>query len=90
MKPAKTKTTGGATTSELCQLQKVVAKALILELEAGMDSKQFNQAAIRNALQMLRDSNIVATDDMMNDYERLSTLLPELDVDAVKVASRYS
>ena len=74
----KVKSSGGATTSQLHELQGLVVSALTNEIKEGMDSGEMNQAAIRNALQLLRENHIVATDDTMSEVDKLAALLPDL------------
>lgn len=78
MPKAKVKSEGGCTVTELHELQKVVVKALMSDIQQGIDSGEINQAAIKNALQLCRDNNIVAIDDTMNEYDRLAAMLPEV------------
>ena len=74
----KVKSSGGATTSQLHELQGLVVSALTEEIKTGIDSGEMNQAAIRNALQLLRENHIVATDDTMSEVDKLASLLPDL------------
>lgn len=78
MPKAKVKSDGGCTVSELQQLQKIVVKALVSDIEQGIQTGEINQSAIKNALQLCRDNNIVAVDDTLSDYDRLAAMLPEV------------
>jgi hypothetical protein len=74
--------------SELEGLQKLVVDCLTSELQDSLASGQVNQATIRNALQLLRDNDIVSTDDAEEAFDRLATLLPRVDPDLVISATR--
>lgn len=89
---ARSKTSnGGAKVTELQNLQKLVAKALTLELEQAIEAGEVNQAAVRNALQFLRDNDVVAMDDTINDADKLASLLPPLDLTEINLSSsRYA
>ena len=88
MPKAKTKTPGGVTVSQLQQLQLKCVEALSAEIDAGMAIGEVNQTAIKNALQICRDNNVIAVDDTQDQYERLASLLPTIE--PVKTLSRYS
>jgi hypothetical protein len=79
-----------ASMSSLNQLQKLVVTALTNEIEQGIQVGEVNQATLRNALQLLRDNSVTATEDVENEFERLHMLLPRIDTEAVaKVCTRY-
>ncbi len=80
---SKKKVTGGAKVSELQALQSLVVASLTKDISDGIVSGDTPQPAIKNALQILRDNNILAVDDTIADFERLSSLLPQLDTEAV-------
>lgn len=88
MPKAKVNQPGGVTVSQLQALQKKCVEALASEIEAGMKSGVVNQTAVKNALQLCRDNNIVAVDDTQDQYERLASLIPPIT--PVKTLSRYS
>ena len=69
---------GGAKVSDLRDLQGLVVEALSTEIKSGMQAGEVNQTAIKNALQLCRDNNIVAVDDTMNDFDRLASMIPNL------------
>ena len=75
---AKVKVEGGAKVSDLRDLQGLVVEALSTEIKSGMQTGEVNQTAIKNALQLCRDNNIVAVDDTMNDFDRLASMIPNL------------
>jgi len=77
-----------ATKTELASLQKLVVDCLTSELQEGLASGQVNQATIRNALQMLRDNDVVATEEICDEFERIASLLPKIDADLVVSATR--
>jgi hypothetical protein len=74
--------------SDLEGLQKLVVSCLTSELEESLASGQVNQATIRNALQMLRDNDIVAAEDIEAGFDRLASLLPKVDPDLIISATR--
>lgn len=73
------KNAGGAKVSELQALQSLVVASLTKDISEGIATGETPQPAIKNALQLLRDNNIVAVDDTLRDFERLESLLPDLD-----------
>lgn len=76
--------------SSLNQLQRLVVSALTAEIQEGINSGAVNQATIRNALQLLRDNDIVAVEDVESEFDRLHMLMPRIDPDSVaKVVARY-
>ena len=80
-----------ASKTELASLQKLVVNCLTSDLEQSLQSGEINQAAIRNALQLLRDNDIVAADDLEADFDRLASMLPKVDPDLVlSTTRRYS
>ena len=86
---ARPKKSCGAKLSELQHLQKVVATALIQDIEQSMGDGELNQGSVRNALQLLRDNNVVCIDDLVSDVERLTSLLPPLDLTVSTTLSKY-
>ena len=73
----------GAKVSDLSRLQGLVAQALELEISDGISNGEVNQAAIRNALTLLRDCDITATPDVEEHISNMANLLPKLtEVDA--------
>jgi len=81
---------GGATVSQLQELQTLVVNALTKEIQLGMETGEMSQAAIKNALQLLKENNIVATDDTLSEVDRLASLLPDLEpVSFTSIAERY-
>ena len=80
------KSTGGAKVSDLQNLQKLVTEALSSSIESSMKLGEVNQTAIKNALQLLRDNDVVAFDDTINDMDRLSALLPPLDLEQISMS----
>ena len=77
-----------ASKTDLEGLQKLVVNCLTSDLEQSLATGDINQAAIRNALQLLRDNNIEAVDDYEADLDRLASLLPKVDPDLVISATR--
>ena len=77
-----------ASRSELEGLQKLVVNCLTADLQQSLSTGEVNQAAIRNALQLLRDNDIVAAEDLEADFDRLASLLPRVDPDLVVSATR--
>lgn len=77
------KKTKGVSISELQALQSLVVKALSQDIEQGLNDGEVNQAAIRNALQILRDNSVTATDDTMDELGRLKSVLPVLNLEEV-------
>lgn len=71
-KRIKKSSTDGATVGDLHRLQALVAQALEQEISDGIASGKVDQAAIRNALSMLRDCDIVAAADT---EEQLSNIV---------------
>lgn len=80
----KSKTQGGVSTSELRSLQALIVKALELDLTTGIETGEVNQAAIRNALQLLRDNDVVATEELVDEMNNIASLIPR---DLVPVVS---
>lgn len=81
----------GASISELQALQSLVVKALAQDIEQGLSTGGVNQAAIRNALQFLRDNNVVAVDDTLDEVARLKSVLPVISLDEVhRTVNSYS
>lgn len=76
MPRAKQARDGGAKVSQLRDLQNLVVKALISEIEVGMQTGEVNQTAIKNALQLCRDNNIVAVDDKVDEWDRIASMIP--------------
>ena len=85
----KTSSTDGARTSDLSRLQGLVAQALELEIKNGIDQGEVNQAAIRNALTLLRDCDITATPDVEEHISNMANLLPRLTMVDDSYAARY-
>lgn len=77
-----------ATKTDLEGLQRLVVNCLTSELKEALTSGEINQATIRNALQLLRDNDIVASDDLEANFDRLASLLPKVDPDLVITATR--
>ena len=86
-----TRSTKGAKVSDLQHLQSLVVKALSKEIKDGITSGELNQAAVRNALQLFRDNEIVAVDDTLNEVARLEAMLPRISLEEVtRTQMRYS
>ena len=75
--------------SELQSLQGLVVAALKYDLESSLQSGEVSHASIKNALQLLRDNNIVAEDDIANDMAALERMLPPLDLN-ISTMKAYS
>ena len=84
----KSKTSGGVSTSELRDLQALIVKALEIDLTTGIESGEINQAAIRNALQLLRDNDVVATEELEDGLANIANLIPR-DLMPVNSFSKY-
>ena len=79
-----------AKVSDLQNLQALVVKALAQEIEQGISTGELNQAAIRNALQVCRDNEVVAVDDTIDEIGRLERLLPVISLEDVqRTTHRY-
>lgn len=89
MAKIRSKTQGSISKDSLAGLQGLVLKCLEQELTDGLENGQINQATIRNALQLLRDNDIVAVEDHADMFDRISTLLPKLDPLVISAARRY-
>lgn len=85
------RTKQGAKVTDLQALQTLVVKALSKEIKDGMTAGELNQAAVRNALQLFRDNDIVAVDDTINEVARLESLLPRISLEDVqRTQMKYS
>ena len=84
----KSRNQGGAKVSHLHDLQQLIVQCLKQDLKNGLEQGEVNQAAIRNALQLLRDNDIVATPDAENELMTIANLLPE-NLIPVSTFSRY-
>ena len=74
--------------SHLHDLQRLIVDCLKQDLSNGLEQGEVNQAAIRNALQLLRDNDIVAAPDVENEMMTIANLLPS-DLIPVSTFSRY-
>lgn len=82
---------GSVSKTELSNLQGLILKCLEMELQQGLKDGAVNQSTIRNALQLLRDNDIVAVEEYEDSLDRLANLLPQLEpVVMSSAASRYS
>ena len=80
----------GASQSDLQHLQALVAEALKTEIQSGLNEGACNQAAIRNALTLLRDCDIVPSADAEEQLSNLGSLMPQIKfVDHDFTAARY-
>ena len=82
--------TDGATVGDLHRIQALVAQALEQEIADGIASGKTDQAAIRNALSMLRDCDIVAAADTEEQLSNIASLLPKVMPLDESSFSRYS
>ena len=75
--------------SDLKALQGLVVASIKFDLENSLKQGEVSHASVKNALQLLRDNNIVADDDLAMDMARLEAMLPPLDLN-ISTMKAYS